>query len=128
MRACQGRDLAGFGSVRLGEDRAAGCPDGLEARTGGIEVAQAISVATQTGQLRIREATRAVQRHPRLLELVGTGRVSWFGLRRVLEATDILDDSQLCRRVDQQLAGDTEGRSWTAAQLGRAALRAGAGR
>ncbi|MBA2507257.1 MAG: DUF222 domain-containing protein [Nocardioidaceae bacterium] len=123
VQAFQVRDLAAFGTARDRGDEAAGCPDGLVGRTAGLEVAEALAVAVSTGQLRVWEASRAVQRHPLLLELVGTGRVSWPGLHRVLAATDVLDDLQLCRRVDRQLAADTAASRWAPAQLERAAHR-----
>jgi len=84
VQAVQVRDLAAFAAARLAEDVAARVPDGLAGRTAGLEVAKALGVATGTGHGRIHDATRAAADHPQLLGLVGTGAVSWAGLRRVL--------------------------------------------
>lgn len=123
VQAFQVGDLAAFDTARGHADEAAGCSDALTGRVVGLEVAEALTVAVSTGQLRVWEANRAVQRHPQLLGLVGTGHLSWSGFRRVLAATDVLDDAEVCRTVDRQLATDAAGSRWAPAQLERAAHR-----
>ncbi len=122
VQASQAHDLAAFGAARQAADRADGCGPLLEGRTAGIEIAAALAVATLTAQCRLHAAGRAVHDHPRLLSLVGTGRLSMAGLRRALAATDVLEPD-LRRRVDGQLGADASRSRLTPGQLAKAAER-----
>ena len=97
VQAVQVHDLAAFNTAYL----ASGDKAPLDAvrdpqlpaasRMAVIEVACELQVAQVTAGCRITNATRAVNDHPDLLGLVGTGRVSMAGLSRVLEKTIDLD-------------------------------------
>ncbi len=122
-QAAQAYDLAAaFRETREATDRAESCDRGLVRRTAGAEVAATLAVATMTAQCRLHSAGRAVHDHPQLLALVGTGRLSMAALRRVLEATDVLDAAER-RRVDHELAADVTHTRLTPAQVGKAAER-----
>ena len=120
IQAAQARDLEAFARARLAQDRAEGCPQGLQGRTAPVEVGLACRVSTVSGQYRLYDATRAVQDHPQLLALVGTGAVSMAGLRRVLAVTEVLDPP-LRRLVDAQLTEDATRSRLTPAKLEKAA-------
>ena len=128
VQAVQVHDLAAFNTTYL----ASGDKAPLEAvrdpqlpaasRMAVIEVACELQVAPVTAGLRITNATRAVDDHPELLGLVGTGRVSMAGLSRVLEKTIDLD-SDTQHTVAAALAAEAERRVLTPGELGRAATR-----
>ena len=105
-RAVQLHDLAAFNTGYLqgsgagdGDTASAHGPvDGLRdprlpaaCRMAVVEVACELQVAQVTAGCRISDAVRAVEDHPDLVDLVGTGRVSMAGLRRVLDTTVVLD-------------------------------------
>ncbi|MBA2738953.1 MAG: DUF222 domain-containing protein [Nocardioidaceae bacterium] len=121
-QAVQARDLAAFGAARLAQDRVEGVPEHLLGRTAVIEVGLRLRVAPATACGRLADATRAVADHPQLLALVGTGRVSMSGLRRVTSVTEILTPSQR-RLVDSELAQDALRAALSPGQLERAAHR-----
>ena len=108
--------------MRLGDDVAEQVPEHLQGRAAALEVAAAVRVATMTATHRLFAAGRAVDDHPRLLALVGTGAVSMVGLRKVIRATDVLP-AELRRLVDAQLAADVVRSRWTPGQLAQAAER-----
>ena len=85
-------------------------------------MAKALGIATVTADGRLRDASAAVHQHPRLLGLVGTGRVSMGGLGRVIEATRVLDPARQ-RRVDEQVAAEARRRRMSPGELGNAAAR-----
>jgi len=82
MQATQARDLAAFAERRHAQDVAEQVPDHLQGRTAAVEVAAELRVATMTAQHQLHQASRAVDDHPRLLALVGTGVVSMPGCAR----------------------------------------------
>ncbi len=123
LQAAQARDLAAFAARRLADDEAEDVvPTALQGRGAETEVALATRVATMTADCQLRDAAAAVEHHPRLLALLGTGAVSMVGLRKVLAVTAVLDPP-LRRRVDEQLAAEAQRRAWTPGQLAVAAQR-----
>ena len=122
MQASQLRDLAAFAARRVAEDRGLGLRGDLAGRSAPVEVAKALGIATMTADGRLRDASAAVHQHPRLLGLVGTGRVSMGGLGRVIEATRVLEPARQ-RRVDEQVAAEARRRRMSPGELGKAALR-----
>ncbi|MGI8675636.1 MAG: hypothetical protein ACR2JT_01725, partial [Nocardioidaceae bacterium] len=103
-------------------DVAAGINGRLRGRTTSTELGLALGVAPLTAASRVATAEVAVKDHPRLLDLLGSGRVSMGGLRLVLKATDVLHPDQR-RTVAAQLAHDAERDRLTPGMLERAALR-----
>ncbi len=75
-----------------------------------------------TARTRVENAATAVESHPRLLELVGTGRVSMAGLNRVIETTRVLEPAQQ-RRVDELVCAEARRRKMTPGELAKAADR-----
>ena len=122
VQASQLRDLEAFAARRVAEDRALGLRAELAGRSAPVEVAKALGVATMTADGRLRDASAAVHQHPRLLSLLGTGRVSTGGLGRVIDTTRVLEPAQQ-RRVDEQVAAEAQRRAMTPGELGRAAAR-----
>ncbi len=122
VQASQLRDLEAFAARRVAEDHGLGLRADLAGRSAPVEVAKALGVATMTADGRLRDASAAVHQHPRLLGLVGTGRVSMGGLGRVIDATRVLEPAQQ-RRVDEQVAAEAQRRAMTPGELGKAAAR-----
>lgn len=94
----------------------------LRGRSAATEVGLALGVAPATAECRIATAQGAVSDHPKLLGLLGTGRVSMAGLRKVLRATEVLSPEQR-QVVAAQLAEDAQAARLTPGMLERAALR-----
>ena len=122
VHAVQVHDLAGFAAARRAEDHELGLRGDLVGRTAAIEVAAACTVATQTAQSRLCDAEVATGRLPGLLGLVGGGRVSMGGLRRVIAETWLLDPN-LFAAADRLLAAEATSRRLSPGQLGTAAAR-----
>ncbi len=122
VQAAQLRDLAAFQARRVAEDREVGVAADLAGRSAPVEVAKALGVATMTANGRLHDASAAVHEHPRLLAMIGKGRVGMGGLGRVIDVTRVLEPHQQ-RRVDERLAAEARRRRMTPAELGRAALR-----
>lgn len=87
-----------------------------------VEVAAALGCAALTARAKVFDATRAVAEHRPLLDLLGTGAVSMAGLRKVLDATAVLEPEKV-REVADQLAEDARVDALTPGQLGKAAWR-----
>nr|MBA2640902.1 hypothetical protein [Nocardioidaceae bacterium] len=116
VHAVQVHDLAGFAAARRAEDHELGLRGDLVGRTAAIEVAAACTVATQTAQSRLCDAEVATGRLPGLLGLVGGGRVSMGGLRRVIAETWLLDPD-LFAAADRLLAAEATSRRLSPGQL-----------
>ncbi len=121
-QAEQVRELAALKARRVAEDAQIGLSGELAGRSVPVEVAKALGVATMTARTRVENAATAVESHPRLLELVGTGRVSMAGLNRVIETTRVLEPAQQ-RRVDELVCAEARRRKMTPGELAKAADR-----
>ena len=125
LQAEQARDLAAFSDRRVAADVAAKVPDHLVGRSIGTEVGLALGVGQQAAASRVAQAWVTVRHHPRLLDRLGTGQVTWTGLRLVLKQTEALDEADR-RVVDAQVADIVEtaaGEPLTPARLAQAAAR-----
>jgi len=122
LQAEQARDMAAFVEKRMAVDKRAGLEGRLQGRTIGTEVGLALGIATQTADSRVLRAVWAVDRHPRLLALCGSGRVSLAGLSKAMKHTQVLDPA-VCRAVDAELAVDVCDDRLTPGRLERAAIR-----
>ncbi len=122
LLAEQARDLAAFVDKRLAADTAAGVQGRLHGRTIPTEVGLALNVASLTATTRVATATAAVDRHPALLGLCGSGRASMAGVGKAVKATEVLD-AGTARVVDAELAADAAGDRLTPGMLERAATR-----
>ena len=121
-QALQVRRLAALKARRVAEDAQIGLSGELAGRSVPVEVAKALGVATMTARTRVENAATAVESHPRLLELVGTGRVTMAGLNRVIETTRVLEPAQQ-RRVDELVCAEARRRRMTPGELAKAADR-----
>ncbi len=108
-QAAQVRELAALKARRVAEDAEIGLSGDMAGRSVPVEVSKALGVATMTARTRVENAATAVESHPRLLELVGTGRVSMAGLNRVIETTRVLEPAQQ-RRVDELVCAEARRR------------------
>jgi len=122
LQAEQARDLVAFADARDAADVAAGIEGRLRGRTASTELGLVLGVAPATAATRIVFADTVVKDHPKLVELLGTGRVSMGGLRLVSKATDVLAPEQR-RTVAAQLAEDAQTDRLTPGMLERAATR-----
>ncbi len=118
----QARDLAALHTAQVADDARLKVRPELRGRTVAVEVATGLGVATMTATSKVDTARAAVDHHPRLLDLVGTGRVSMAGLNRVVTATAVLE-AHLQERVDGLLADEATRRQMTPGQLAKAAER-----
>ncbi len=118
----QARDLAALHTAQVADDARLKVRPELRGRTVAVEVAKGLGVATMTATSKVDTARAAVDHHPRLLELIGTGRVSMAGLNRVVTATAVLDPHRQ-ERVDALLADEATRRQMTPGQLAKAAER-----
>ena len=75
LEAEQAHDLAAFCARPVADDEAAGVPDHLVGRSVGIEIALAAGVGERSASARVAQAWTLVHEHPRLLSLLGSGRV-----------------------------------------------------
>ena len=121
-QALQARRLAALKALRVAEDAQIGLCGDMAGRSVPVEVSKALGVATMTARTRVENAATAVESHPRLLELVGTGRVSMAGLNRVIETTRVLEPAQQ-RRVDELVCAEARRRKMTPGELAKAADR-----
>ncbi len=121
-RPRRSRRLAALKALRVAEDAQIGLSGDLAGRSVPVEVSKALGVATMTARTRVENAATAVESHPRLLELVGTGRVSMAGLNRVIETTRVLEPAQQ-RRVDELVCAEARRRRMTPGELAKAADR-----
>ena len=121
-QAAQVRELAALKALRVAEDAQIGLSGEHGRPVGAGRGAKALGVATMTARTRVENAATAVESHPRLLELVGTGRVSMAGLNRVIETTRVLEPAQQ-RRVDELVCAEARRRKMTPGELAKAADR-----
>ncbi|MBA2532264.1 MAG: hypothetical protein H0V23_09190 [Nocardioidaceae bacterium] len=122
LQAEQARDMAAFADARIAADKELGAPDSMQGRTISTELGLALGVAPLTAGVRVTTAITAMDHHPKLLALLGTGRVSMSGLRLAIKASDVLDPHQR-NTVDAQLAEDVVADRLTPGMLERAATR-----
>lgn len=123
VEAAQLRDVAAFGEARSTSDRAlAGVSADMAGRIARAELAAARGVKPTTAEGQLLFARMLVEDHPRLLSLLGGGRVSLFGLRLVVKETAALDADDR-RLVDDALAELASQRRMTPFELREAAAR-----
>ena len=72
-------------------------------RSIGTEVGFALGVGQQAAAARVAQAWVMVRHHPRLLDRLGTGQVTWIGCGWCCKQTEALDEADR-RAVDAQVA------------------------